>query len=110
MRQFQSKHTIIGLLALTFIATAYYLWTWSDVLAHFGGDNAYYLLTANYLSPYSSANPVASYYSGISQYPPLYPLLLALSGGGESLLMAHIVTTTFFCIVTGDLYLGTIHS
>ena len=94
MRQFQSKHTIIGLLALTFIATAYYLWTWSDVLAHFGGDNAYYLLTANYLSPYSSANPVASYYSGISQYPPLYPLLLALSGGGESLLMAHIVTTT----------------
>ena len=80
------------------LSVAYYYWTWSPFLAEFGGDNAIYYFTANMLSPWQESFSISSYYAQHSQYPPLYPLLLALFGGGNSILAAHLVTTTFLLI------------
>jgi hypothetical protein len=82
---------VLGFLIL---ATIYYAWTWSHVLGEFGGDNAIYILTAHYFSPWSGHSDVAAYFAKHSQYPPLFPFALAIFGGGENLLIAHIVTTT----------------
>ncbi len=73
---------------------AYLIWGWSSVLGDFGGDGAVYLLTAQYFSPYSSHTDVAAQFARSSQFPPLFPLLLALAGGAESLLTAHVVTVS----------------
>lgn len=77
------------------LAAVYYAWTWSHELGEFGGDSAIYLLTARHFSPWSGHSDVAAYFAGTSQYPPLFPFILAISGGGESTLIAHLVTTTF---------------
>jgi len=88
----------IYLLGFLAIASAYYVWTWSDILGDFGGDNAIYLLSAQYLSPFSPHSQVAEYFFRQSPYPPLFPLALALTGGGQSLLIAHLVTATFLLL------------
>lgn len=66
-------------------------WGFSPVLADFGGDAAYYWLSANHFSPWGEASPVAAHYAERSHFPPLFPLVLALAGGGTSLLAAHVV-------------------
>lgn len=76
------------------LALLYYGWTWSYQLADFGGDNATYLLTARQFSPWATPDTVAAYFASQSQYPPLYPLVLAIFGGGSSVLIAHLITTT----------------
>lgn len=91
-----SRH--LPLIALFAAIAALYLgWSWSSVLGGFGGDNAHYLFMARHYSPYAAASPVAEAFAAHSIYPPLFPLLLALTGGGESLLAAHLATTA--CLV-----------
>ncbi len=92
------KTTIISLLVFIALAGCYYHWTWSPILAAFGGDNAIYFFTANLVSPWKESLAVSSYYAQHSQYPPLYPLVLGLLGGGNSILLAHVVTTTFLLV------------
>jgi hypothetical protein len=82
----------------------YYLWGWSRVLGDFGGDSAYYLLVAKHFSPWSVHSDVAAYYFTHSLYPPLYSLILAMFGGGESLLVAHLVTVTCLLLALVTLY------
>ena len=67
-------------------------WAWSTMLADFSGDNAVYWLTANHFSPWGTAVPTAAHFAAKSVFPPLYPLVLALGGGGTSLLAAHVVS------------------
>lgn len=78
----------------TFVCGIYFFWAWSKVLDGFGGDNAFYLLIAKYFSPWSGHSDIAAHFFSHSFYPPLYPLVLAFFGGGESLLVAHVVTVT----------------
>lgn len=82
------------LLVFSLLAVTYYGWTWSHDLGEFGGDNAIYVLTAHYFSPWSEHSDVAAYFAKRSQYPPLFPSLLAIFGGGENLLIAHLITTS----------------
>ena len=90
----------------TFAALAcfYLYWGWSTVLADFGGDSAVYWLTANYWSPYGIAVPPARYFASISIYPPAYPFVLAVFGGGESLLGAHLVSTVLIILAFVSIY------
>ena len=90
-----SAQNIIVALFLCLIFVMYCVWSFSPVLAQFGGDNATYLLTAKLFSPYIPSSLVSEYFAAQSQYPPLYPLLLSLVGGAESILLAHILTTFF---------------
>jgi hypothetical protein len=75
------------------LAGAYITWTWNHELAGMGGDNAVYLLTADYFSPWSSPSAVAKHFAQHSPYPPLYPFVLGLFGGNKSVLVAHLITT-----------------
>jgi len=92
------KQEIVLIITFSLLCFAYYQWTWSTILAGLGGDNAVYLLTAKYFSPYSEYSNVARYFAQVSPYPPLYSLMLALLGGGESLLVAHLITTSFLLL------------
>jgi len=82
-------------IAFLIISVAYIAWSWSDQLGDLGGDNATYLLTAHYLSPWTPHSAVAEHFAKVSQYPPVYPLVLALFGGANNLLGAHLITTAF---------------
>jgi hypothetical protein len=81
------------------LASAYYLWTWSDNLRDLGGDSAIYLLTAQYYSPWSAHSDVAADFARASSYPPLFPLLLGGAGLGGNVAVAHAVTTSFLLSV-----------
>jgi hypothetical protein len=80
-------------LLLLAVAAGYLYWSWSTILGGFGGDNANYLLMAQYYSPFSAASAPALHVGSTSIYPPLFPILLGLFDGGHSLLVAHLVTT-----------------
>ena len=98
----QSFLLVIGFLSLTVI---YYALGWSHELSSAGGDSAGYLLAAQYFSPYQPASPILIEYSKQIIYPPLFPWMLALTGGGESTLVAHVVVMTFLLLAILVLYL-----
>lgn len=75
------------------LATVFLPWTWSDQLASLGGDSAVYMLSARHYAPYLPADPVWQAADAGSPYPPLYPLLLVLSGGAADPHLAHAATT-----------------
>lgn len=74
------------------LLVAFASWSWSTVLADFAGDNAVYWLTANHFSPWGTTHPTAAHFAAKSVFPPLFPLVLAITGGGTSLLGAHLVS------------------
>lgn len=102
---------ILLAIGFIFLCVVYYHWGWSRVLADFGGDNAYYLLTARHFSPWNPHSNVAAYFATHSQYPPLYPLVLTVFGGGDSLLAAHLATVTclLLAFVAAYLWLRTLN-
>jgi hypothetical protein len=77
-------------LAAALLAGAYIALSWSHDVATLGGDSAQYLLGARHYSPYQAASTAVEFYSQRIIYPPLFPLMLALVGGGESILIAHL--------------------
>lgn len=98
------KKILFPVLTFIIIAGAYYIWTWSPVLAQLDGDNAIYLMSANIYSPYTTPSHVSVYFDSASLYPPMYPLLLGLLGGGNSILIAHVITTSFLLLAMLTLY------
>ena len=85
---------------------AFTLW-WAGsgtLLADFGGDNAIYFLTANHYSPFGTPHAAAAEFAAHTIYPPLYPWLLALSGGGTSLAAAHRVTALIIVLAGVAMY------
>lgn len=79
------------LLAAAFAALGigYLGWVWVDDLTELGGDSAMYMLMAHQLSPFHQASAVFAQAVQGSAYPPLFPLLIALGGGG--MLAGHLV-------------------
>jgi hypothetical protein len=86
------------------LCAAYFMWTYSHELGELGGDNAVYLLTAQHFSPWNPHSDIATYFARNSQYPPLYPLILGIFGGGENILAAHIITTLLLLMAIVALY------
>ena len=86
------------LLLLSVVSGLYAYWTWNRELAGLGGDNAVYLLTAQNFSFWLPHSSVAKHFADHSQYPPLYPIMLALFGGGKSILAAHLLTSVFLLL------------
>jgi hypothetical protein len=85
---------LLQILLLTALAVTYLGWSWTKELVGLGGDNALYVLMARHYSPYfDPGNDIAGYFSNHSQFPPLYPLVLAMLGGAYDLLAAHQITT-----------------
>ena len=79
-----------GLLA---VAIFYYWMNWSAEVPILGGDHAVYLLTADHMSPFSDRGyDVTRAAMSYSYFPPLYPLILGITGGTSAHVeIAHAV-------------------
>jgi len=65
---------------------------WHDNLSTFASDSANYMLMALYLSPWEEASlPIQSLWP-YQEYPPLFPLVLALTGVVHNMIAAHVFT------------------
>lgn len=62
-------------------------------------DDALYLLMADHYSPWAQPEAVVEYANRVSQFPPLYPLLLGLLGGGSAHLDVAFWVQTLCLIV-----------
>ncbi len=97
----EPKIRVLGFLVLSF---AYLAWSYTSELGGFGGDNAIYLLSAEFLSPLGHSSTLAASYFASSQYPPLFPLFLGLLGAHGDLLVAHLMVTSFLLAALFVLY------
>jgi len=62
-------------------------------LASFADDSVVYLVMAQVFSPWQAVSaPVAEAFAREAIYPPLFPLLLALTGAARDIAWAHVVT------------------
>ena len=67
---------------------------WQPVLASVGDDSVSYIAMARWLD--GSAGPLLSPWLGWhSHFPPLFPALLALTGGAHDFLVAHLIVAAF---------------
>lgn len=80
---------VAGLAAYALLCLAYLGWCWVDDLTDLGGDSAMYMLMARHLSPFHASSAVLAEAVRASAYPPLFPLLIGLCGGG--MLAGHLV-------------------
>jgi hypothetical protein len=101
IRHWDPRIRVLGFLLLSF---TYLAWSYTSELGSFGGDNAIYLLSADYLSPFGSPSPLAASYFASSQYPPLFPLVLGILGANADLLVAHLAVTSFLLAALLVLY------
>jgi hypothetical protein len=81
------------------------LFVWQDSLGGFADDGVSYMIMAKAMSPYSTASEVISQASHYEKYPPLFPLVLALSGAAYSFVYAHLLVALFFVASLASLYL-----
>lgn len=88
----RSALAIVATLGILSFAFLYAQLAWTDRINDLGGDSSVYMLTAQYFSPYAAADEAARHFASISQYPPLYPLLIAFAGAAHDLLFAHLLT------------------
>ncbi|HUQ27385.1 MAG TPA: hypothetical protein VM051_02270 [Usitatibacter sp.] len=70
--------------------------TWQRGLATFHDDSASYLVMAQALSPWQTASASVMAQMPYEKYPPLFPLLLALSGAAFEWHWAHFVVAVAF--------------
>lgn len=84
---------LLGVLLALFPAFA-----WQDHTAGFLTDDGTYLLLADYFSPYAIHNQaVAQFIMDQARFPPAFPILIALAGGGSANMpVAHLVTALCF--------------
>jgi hypothetical protein len=78
-----------------------FFFTHNDLFAGLHSDEAIYLLLADYYSPWLDKNNDLLFTFVLSQswFPPGYPLLLALLGGGsDTIPIAHFINTTFLAV------------
>jgi hypothetical protein len=74
-------------------ALACAMFVWQPTLASFADDGVSYLVMAQVFSPFQAASPaVAGAFAREAFYPPLFPLVLALSGASHNLAWAHAAT------------------
>jgi len=82
---------LFSVLALLYIILAVQF-IWHDGLATFASDSSNYLVMARYLSPWQPPSaPITEIWS-LQYFPPLFPLLLGLSGTASNLPAAHVFT------------------
>ena len=82
----------VGMLTIAF-AFLCVRFVWQASLGTFADDSVSYLVAAQVMSPWQHASsPVLEAFHREAAYPPLYPLLLALSGTAANFLLAHALS------------------
>lgn len=64
---------------------------WHSVVPTIGDDSVSYLILARYLSPWHPDPLTAPWVAYFSNFPPLFPALLALTGGAHDLFAGHML-------------------
>ena len=92
-----STKNLLLVFGFAVISVFYYWLQWSSALPVLGGDHAAYLLMADRLSPFGvHGDQVTRAALDFIYFPPLYPMILGLSGAtSTNIEMAHAVTITF---------------
>ena len=104
-RQDRLLGALAALLALAFAAACAAFVT-QPTLASFADDSVSYLVMAQVFSPYQAATPaVSAAFAREAFYPPLFPLVLALSGTAHDLAQAHAVPAVLLALALPLTYL-----
>lgn len=98
LRQGLREHRWL-LMALAVIAPLMLVWSWSRVIGELGSDAPDYMIMARYYAAPLSPDAADRDFASVSRFPPLYPMLLAVLGGSQDLLRAHLITTA--CLLLG---------
>ena len=96
--------TVLLLFSLAAASVAIMVFVSTDQISSLGSDNVSYLLMAEWLSPYHEASPIIREAALQQSYPPLFSLVLALSGASADYLWAHRVVAIWFLIACLLLY------
>jgi hypothetical protein len=79
---------------LVVVAPLMLAFAWQPGLASFGDDSVSYLLLAQHIA--GSSNPFIAEWAGHeAHFPPLLPLVLAMTGGAGNFALAHAVVAAF---------------
>ena len=81
-------------LLLALAAPALAAFAWQRSIATIGDDSVTYLLLARHIAP-GTPGIIERWVGLRGNFPPLFPLLLALTGGAYDLLVAHLVVAAF---------------
>ncbi len=83
---------------LVVMAAVFPVFAWHENTAGFLTDDGMYLLMADFFSPYYNANHhIQQFIIDQSRFPPAFPVLIALLGGGSANMpAAHLVTCATF--------------
>ncbi len=93
MTAFLRRHAGLALL-LVAAAPALAAFAWQRSIATVGDDSVSYLLLARHIAP--GTPEIVERWVGLrSNFPPLFPLVLAMTGGAYDLLTAHLVVAAF---------------
>src|SRR6185436_17927875 len=91
-------------------ALACAVFVWQPALATFADDSVSYLVMAQAFSPFEAASPaVAGAFAREAFYPPLFPLVLALTGAAQNIAWAHAVTALLLAASLPLVYLLGLH-
>jgi hypothetical protein len=105
VRRFALPDLAAWALAAAF-AAACAQFVWQPALATFADDSVSYLVMAQVFSPFQAASPaVAGAFAREAFYPPLFPLVLALTGAAHHLAWAHAVTALLLAAALPLMYL-----
>lgn len=98
-------HAAVGLLTLIF-AAACVAFVRQPTLSTFADDSVSYLVMAQVFSPWSGAPPAVSHaFAGEAFYPPLFPLVLAMTGAAHDIVRAHAVAALLLAACLPLVYL-----
>ncbi|MGZ5061721.1 MAG: hypothetical protein ACXWG8_12920 [Usitatibacter sp.] len=92
MRRLDAAIVAISVLAAAFAV----LFTWQPGLASLHDDSVSYLVMAQAYSPFQAASDSVLAAAPHEKYPPLFPLLLALTGGAFDWRIAHAIVALAF--------------
>jgi hypothetical protein len=92
MSRFGVALAVLGL-CVAALAAAF---LWQPGLDSLYDDSVSYLVLAQWFSPWHAADPAIVAAAPLEKYPPLFPLLLALTGGAYDWRIAHLVVAIAF--------------
>ncbi|NIR30738.1 MAG: hypothetical protein GWN84_15775 [Gammaproteobacteria bacterium] len=84
-------HGVLLLAVLLAVAGIGWRFAVHDGLSSFADDSVSYLLMGQYLSPWSEGGPAVREAYAEQAYPPLLPLVLAVTGAAHSVVAAHVM-------------------
>ncbi len=103
------KPTLAFFAGLLFIAYLAFNFAAHSTLGTFADDSVSYIIMGQSYSPYYSTSPVILDAAKIENYPPVFPMLLALTGTSHNFLAGHILVVCLLLLSLILLYFFSAH-